>query len=368
MTTRSTVFCPGRLAAGLFLAATFVATPAMGQEPPEPPTPEEECRCLRIEDGEERSCDCQDLGEEPGLMDWAFGDDVAGALPWFVRPGRARVGITLDPEQSARWDADGARIDGLLEGGPADEAGLREGDVVVRFDGQSLLQTLGAEREEDFDLDRSLPVQRLLALARELDPGEEVEITYLRNGDERATTLEARDLARWGVRAPIMPRLEELGNRLRLRRLPEGAPDAPQVFRFRGDPGRVEVFEDGDGPHVLAFGGNGALWRCPAGGDEPGWEMLAGGCPGGLRLVALNPALGEYFRTEEGVLVADVHEDSELGLEPGDVLVRIGSRAVDSPGRVGRILSSYEPDESVTLHIVREGRAMDVQGRLGSGG
>jgi len=364
----ATAVHPGRLAAGLFLAAMLLATPAMGQEPPEPPTPEEECRCIRIEDGEERACDCRELDGESGLMDWAFGEDAAGPLAWTLRTGRARVGITLDPEQSARWDAEGARIDGLLEDGPADEAGLREGDVVVRFDGRSLLQSLGAEREEAFDLDRSLPVQRLLALARELDPGDEVEITYLRDGDERSTTLEARDLARWGVRAPALPRLEELGNRLRLRRHPEGAPDAPRVFRFQGDPGQVEVFRDGGGPNVFAFGGDGVLRRCPAGADEPGWEMLAGGCPGGLRLVALNPALGEYFGTEEGVLVADVHEDSQLGLEPGDVLVRIGSRDVDGPDRVRRILSSYEPDESMTLHIVRDGRDVEVQGRLGSGG
>lgn len=293
--------------------------------------PRVECRCVDRDGNEIEDCSCLRAPGVPGL----------GARLFSVAD-RPRVGITLDPAQPPEVDARGARVEDLLEGGPADEAGLRAGDVVVSFDGHDLLEPLDPEVEADFDLDQSVPVQRLLALSRGLEPGEQVAVTYLRDGERRTATLEARELGRWGVRAFALPDMEELGRRFDLRRM--------------------------DGPGATVFvSGDGRFDRCPGtgdGGDGPRGLVFGDACPGGLRLVALNPGLGEYFGTEEGVLVADVHPDSPLGLRPGDVIQRIGAREADTPDRVRRILRSYEEDEAVPLHIVRDGRAMDVQGRL----
>ena len=52
--------------------------------------------------------------------------------------------------------AQGAVVADVLEGGPADEAGLRKGDVVTTLDGQSLIDPIGAAAYEDFDLDESV--------------------------------------------------------------------------------------------------------------------------------------------------------------------------------------------------------------------
>jgi hypothetical protein len=328
----------------LLLTAAVAVAPVStaAQEPGE----REECRCVDARGNEIDGCTCL---HTPSL-------ETLRELPWMVGRllggDRPRIGITLDPEQPPEDDARGARVVDLLEDGPADEAGLREGDLVVRFDGHDLARSLDPGLEEDFDLDRSIPVQRLLALARRLEPGEEVEVEYLRDGERRATTLEARALDRWRVGPGSAPR-------------PPGAPGVP--FRLRGDDLAVTVFPEGR--RGLTFlHEDGRFERCPTEGGEAGdgrMVIVGGGCPGGLRLVALGPELAGYFGTDRGVLVADVHAESETGLRPGDVIQGVGTREVDSPERLRRILASYEPEESVPFRIVREGRTLDVQGRLG---
>ena len=67
---------------------------------------------------------------------------------------------------------------------------------------------------------------------------------------------------------------------------------------------------------------------------------------------------------ENGVLVADVDRGSGLGLEAGDVVIRIGDRSVDSPERFRRIVGSYAEEEDITFHILRNGAETAVTGRL----
>ena len=59
----------------------------------------------------------------------------------------------------------GARLAKVIRGGPADKAGLRRGDVIVEFDGKTVVTW------------ESLP--RLVARAR---PDEEVEVKFHRDG------------------------------------------------------------------------------------------------------------------------------------------------------------------------------------------
>ena len=85
----------------------------------------------------------------------------------------------------------------------------------------------------------------------------------------------------------------------------------------------------------------------------------------GIDLMEMKPGLASYFGTENGLLVTNVNEDSTLGLEPGDVILRIGDRDATSARRVRRILSTYDEDEEVTLHIMRDHDEITVTGRLG---
>ncbi|WP_324612840.1 S1C family serine protease [Streptomyces specialis] len=88
------------------------------------------------------------------------------------------IGATV--ESGGTTGTEGARIadtapnsaDGVTPGGPADEAGLQSGDTIIRF-GDRLID--------------SGPT--LISQIWTYQPGDSVEITYVRDGEERTTTI-----------------------------------------------------------------------------------------------------------------------------------------------------------------------------------
>ena len=221
---------------------------------------------------------------------------------------RGRIGVIVDTRANATGDKVGARIEGITPGGPAEKAGLKAGDVITRFNGTAL----GGATTEDGDED-SGPGMKLIELARQLEPGDTVQVEYRRGNDVRKASVVAEDL---GMR---------------------GLAEMPEMGR---------VFEN-----VM-----------PKMGMGPGNEFeFAFGSPwGGIELVKLNPDLGDYFGTREGVLVVSAPEDSTLALKGGDVIVSIGGRKPASPEQAMRILRSYEAGESVTLDVLRKQKHVSV--------
>lgn len=73
-----------------------------------------------------------------------------------------------------------------------------------------------------------------------------------------------------------------------------------------------------------------------------------------LQMVALNAELGRYFGADEGVLVLDAAKDNIYELQPGDVILAINGREPRSANRVMQLLRTYEPEETVTLSIMRD--------------
>ncbi len=318
------------------------------------------CRCVDKDGKEIENCRCFRTFE-PGQFSFNFAP---------FGSTRARLGITVSPT-AGDDDARGARVESVLEDGPADRAGLQEGDIITHIDGHSLLDPLDDEEaEEGLDLDGSLTAQRLLQIARNLEPGEEVEIRYLRNGEARTTTLEAEDLAGWAGNLRLLGEGSDL--RLDLQNLRgelEGIREPGVLFRpFENVEPRVwNADPEGRDLGIVYSGWLGAgdyFNTCPESGQEENLVFLGTGCIGGLRMEKMNPRLGEYFGTTTGVLVADVHPDSKLGLEAGDVVLRVGDRNVTDPDHLRRILRSYEPDESITLHVMRQKREIAVTGTL----
>jgi PDZ domain len=320
------------------LALLAVATPTAAQ------STSDDCRCVDRDGNEIERCSCL---RAPG---------VETLMADFGRmAGRPRLGISVTTGQEAARDAEGVLVTDVMADGPAYDAGIREGDVITRLDGVTLTESIGAEDEEDFDLDRSAPVQRLLSIAREFEPGQEVDVEYLRDGERQTTVLQAADLSdRWGSNFSLMGRADaarELGERLRV--LTGGAGVWESLEDMPGLDGDIRL-RLGSGPDELRLFGRSAapmLWSGALYRD-------------GLELAEVNPALGAYFGAEEGVLITSVDRSSGLGLEAGDVVLRVGDRATTTPDRFRRILASYGDNEDINLHILRDGAEMTVTGRL----
>ncbi len=225
-------------------------------------------------------------------------------------------------------------ISGVMEDSPAEEAGLEDGDILTHLDGISLVSPLPDEGEMEFDDDESLPVQRLMALAKELEDGQEVEIRYLRDGDADSVMLTAAEMEdpwvsvspgdfegrvfrfepeeglRWSYRLPDDEALH-LEIRKGLKDLDELDIEIPELHlegrELRGwniweeDAPNIQFFRRGEAPNVAFYRG---------GGDDFTFEFMGRHRIHGVELRELNADLGEYFSTEQGVLVLEVDEDS----------------------------------------------------------
>jgi len=211
-----------------------------------------------------------------------------------------RFGVIVRTDASAESDKIGAKIEGVTPGSPAEKAGLKVGDIITKFAATSL----GGLKAEDED--ESGPGHKLVALARKLEPGDTVRIEYRRGADAKQATLVAEDLD--GTMRMDMP--------------------GPMVAM----------------PHMP---GMDLAWSF----GEP-W--------GDLELVSLNPDLGDYFGSKDGILVVKAPADSTLPLKGGDVILSIGGRKPTSQSHAMRILRSYEPGESVSIDILRKQKRVSL--------
>ena len=260
---------------------------------------------------------------------------------------------------------DGVMVANVLEDSPAETAGIIAGDLVLSVDGHDLSQPLEDEDDRDFNPGRSLPEERLRALVSETPEGETLTLVVERDGEQLTfevvpevlpmyagwwpgldqSSEALRGLAEWwsdeSVRNETIERIRELSERLG---------DQWEAYEWdsgdRVSPGALRPFVD----------------ALPSGSWALRWD---GGRAGhGLDLVELNPGLGSYFGTTEGVLVADVEDESSLGLRPGDVVVAVDGRVVDDIDELHRILDSYEADEEIALRIFRDGAETTVTGTI----
>ncbi len=218
-----------------------------------------------------------------------------GAFAFAWSDNHGRIGVIVGTDANVESDKIGAKIEAVTPGGPADKAGLKVGDIISKFSGTAL----GGLKAEDED--ESGPGRRLIALARKLEPGDTVRLEYRRGSDTKQATLVAEDLD-GGMRVEMPPMAM---------------------------------------PKVMAMPDIRMDWSW----GEP-W--------GDLDMVSLNPDLGDYFGTKEGILVVKTPADSSLPLKAGDVILSIGGRKPTSQSHAMRILRSYERGESVSIDIMRK--------------
>lgn len=246
--------------------------------------------------------------------------DVRERISISMSGGGGYLGVNIaDVDEGQASDLGMARaygvfINDVVSRGPAEEAGLEAGDVIVRWNGERLES-----------------VAQLQRLARETPPGREVQLSVLRDGAEREVSLEL------GSRRSVAPRIVSGG---RVRTPSDFGRDLDWVSPT------IEIRRNLEN---LVFRGRGRL---------------------GVNVQSLGEQLADYFGVEEGVLVTSVLEDTPAaagGLRAGDVIVGIGDEDIDSPSDLTRAVAEAvdeamaDADEvEVSVDIVRDGSGLTL--------
>lgn len=260
---------------------------------------------------------------------------------------RGWLGVRVDDVDRAAADSlgldevRGARVRGVSEESPAAEAGLREDDVIVGFDGESV---------------RS--VAELVRLVGETPPGRQVELRLVRDGSPRTVevTISEREGGGFSFRgAPGMRHFELRGmddlpeglseeemERLRMRMERAGERQEEAMKRLHEHMGRLDSL------------GEAGVFRFHV-DDRPRL---------GVRLESLTDQLAEYFGVGDrgGVLISSVREGSpaaEAGLQAGDVVVAFGDEEISGVGDLMEAVHGAEAGPT-TVTVVRDGQERSV--------
>jgi membrane-associated protease RseP (regulator of RpoE activity) len=269
---------------GLVAVIILAAGVALAQQPappPEPPSPP------------------ADL--EPFEQNFSFFIDGGGFLGVYAE--------NINRENMGRYHLNNVRgvgVTQVVKDSPAEKAGLRKDDVILRIDGEAVNS-----------------VRKLNRLVSEMAPDHSVRVAVSRGGAEQEVT------------ATIAKRNNSSFARDFLR-------GQPKVWKWEGDP-KMWKFES-------------PLFK--RGQADNGGELsffLANSRRIGVSTMDLNKQLAEYFGVADGVLVTSVTEDgpaAKAGVKAGDVITAIDGEKVDSPGDLSRAINRKKEGD-VTLTVIR---------------
>ena len=235
---------------------------------------------------------------------------------------RAVIGVVLGKESDK-----GVEIIGVSPDGPAERAGLEQGDILVSIQDISLAGNDEA-RESVFEIMSDVDDQQELAVVVERDGG----------SSEYTVTAEIREPRGWQsmIRIAEVEAVAEVAGdshviieRIEIPEIDEEA-IAAQVAELTEHLQQYEYeFEEYSdfGEHAMS--------------EAKVWFGLPRAH--GLELTSINEGLGSYFKTDRGVLVIKAREDNAYELESGDVILSIGSTAVNSPSDMMRAYATLIP-------------------------
>ena len=191
----------------------------------------------------------------------------------------------------------GAAVTEVVADSPAARAGLRQGDVIVRFDDENVTSA-----------------RKLSRLIQEAAPGQSVRLTVRRGGSEQqlsATLDDRRDQTRQATAAD-RARIESL------------------LGNMRGMDGNTQVFS-------TMFGNRRRV---------------------GVSTTYLTSQLAQYFGVSSGrgALITEVTENSpaaRAGLRAGDVITEVDGERIDDASDLSRLINRREEGE-LSLTVIRE--------------
>lgn len=248
--------------------------------------------------------------------------------------GQPMLGISVNPSRRGQ----GATVTNVYPGGPADRAGIRQGDQILSIDGRQV------HSQEQ--------IQEELSQFR---PGEQIAIDIGHDGQrERLNAmLTSRDQI---VRAGPSP--EEYGEQGEF-----GDEYQNQNRRGGQEFSRNEQWQQGNQSwRGEQFGNRNRR------GDQQGYEgqqPWMGAEQGGHQ-----PAIGVAIASQpgrQGVLIAEVYQNSpadRAGIRSGDEIVALNGRQIRSAEELARDIERHQPHRPVELVVERNGRQRTLNVRL----
>ena len=245
------------------------------------------------------------------------------ALSFFLQGG-SFLGVfaeDVNKENMARYglrEVRGVGITQVVKDSPAEKAGLRKDDVILRFDGDSVTS-----------------VRKLNRLVSEVAPDQSVKLGISRGGSEqevaviigkRNNAMNAMDFNFKGLES--LQGLDKLKGLDRLKELEKAMPPGAQAWKWEGEPGKEGM--------VFAFGNHRRI---------------------GVSTTQLTKQLADYFGVADGqgVLVTSVVDDSpaaKAGLKAGDVITAIDGEKIEGAGDLAQGINKKKEGD-VTLTVIR---------------
>lgn len=199
----------------------------------------------------------------------------------------------------------GVGVTQVIKDSPAEKAGLRKDDVILRIDGENVTS-----------------VRKLNRVVSELAPDQSVRVTVSRGGAEQEITAT-------------------IGKRNSSSLVGDVLRGEPKIWKWEGDPKSfnlegLDKWRDNNGDMTFFLGNSRRI---------------------GVSTMELTKQLADYFGITggKGVLVTSVTDDgpaAKAGVRAGDVITAIDGEAVDSPGDIARVINRKK-DGDVTLTIIR---------------
>lgn len=203
----------------------------------------------------------------------------------------------------------GVGVDKVVENSPAAKAGLQNGDVILRFDGEEISS-----------------VRKLTRIIGETAPDHQVKIIVSRNGGEReiSATLGKRQMPQFSGgnftfgSLPNLEMMPELPRSMQAMPLPPMGDSDSKIFMWR----------DGDSRQI------------------------------GVGVTPLTGQLGDYFGAADGkgLLVISVRENSpaaKAGLKAGDVIVEVEGKVVNEMTDLIRAVNEKK-EGGIALVFIRD--------------
>jgi len=226
----------------------------------------------------------------------------------------------------------GVAVEKVLENSPAAAAGIQNGDVIVRFNGEEI--TSG---------------RKLTRLVGEVAADHQVSLTVSRGGREQEITVTI------GKRPT--PKFEN-GNFEFMTPGPMGKMEMPD-FKWqmkdmpdmKNFPQLKEMPEFKDLPQ-----GDFKAFTLPNGEGKAFTWQTGAGRQIGIGVTPLGKQLAEHFGVDGGVMISEVRENSpasKAGLKAGDIIVEINGKTVKGDGDLIRAVNEKKEGD-VTLTIVRD--------------